>query len=68
MFKIEINNEKGKLSPPQSPTLKTRFHDNPVLCEWEIQAIKAGLDYTEFKEEDGWEFKGKCRLLISKSM
>ena len=59
MFQLEVLSDKGKLSPPQSPTLKTRFHDNPVLCEWEIQAIKAGMDWCDFKEEDGWHFKGK---------
>ena len=40
------------------PPVTTKFHDNPILANLEAQAIKDGLNYSEFETKSGQKFKG----------
>ena len=59
---ISVGKGQGKeRRRPARLDIKTRFHNIPALAEHEMQAIKAGLVYTEVKENDGFMLKGKSQ-------
>ena len=42
------------------PPVATKFADNPLLANLEMQAIKDGLVYTELETKSGQKFRGYC--------
>ena len=59
MIQLEKNPNSAGLTLPKS--FKTRFHDNPVLAEAEVQAIRQGFVFSEFTDDRGWEIQGKLQ-------
>ena len=55
---------KGKRATEikRPPPVSTKFHDNKNLAHLEMEALKAGMMYTEIESKKGAVFKGKSSL------
>ena len=58
--KVQMRPRASHASAFRPPPVNTKFGDNPLLANLEMQAIKDGLAYTEIETKSGQRFKGYC--------
>ena len=56
---IQLEQKSNSAGFAATKSIKTRFHDNPVLCEIEVQSIRQGFVFNEFTDEHGWHIQGR---------